>query len=208
MAGFQLYIDAGHGGTDPGTVHPVLKGPTWAGDFNGPRVIHEAHLTALAAPVIESLAKEWGIKTFVGPTGPRAAERVVHIREWGEKVKAEGDTPVVVSVHWNSANDSCASGCEVLVRPDAEGKVLEAASEVNRYLAGNLSWHYPVRNRGVKRAKLAVIGVYPQSSMLVEVAFLSNAFECFWWAKFASEAGLHLLANAILQPVGKLWGKD
>lgn len=181
----EVYIDTGHGGTDPGAVSPLRKGPEWV--VHQPvrgLVLEEAALCGRAAAALAEALTEAGIDHHLGEREPRAKGRVPLIEAWGEQVIARGNNPVVVSLHWNAAANPEASGVEVLVRPKADRGLGEL---VLAYTVETLAALYPVRVRGVREAQLAVLGPYPDTSFVLETAFLTNPFEAWFWAAADNE---------------------
>lgn len=143
-----IFIDAGHGGKDPGAVygermekHDNLRMALRVGEL----------LTAEGAQVHYSRTDD----TFVGLT-KRA--------QMANQVSAE----LFISFHRNAATGS-ARGAEVLVYR-ASGKIKETAE----YLS-NLYQSTGFRNRGVKeRPGLAVLNKTAMPAMLPEIGFLDH----------------------------------
>lgn len=181
--GIELYIDPGHGGADPGAAHKIAPDATWEVEPEyADKLVKEAELTEEFALHIAAIAELRGLDHVVGSTEARAVARAPLIREWGKGVKARGNTPLVVSVHFNAALESTACGAEVFVRSGAEGRAHEMASEVLSMMLDQTRLFYPVRRRGVKEGKVAVLSAFPDSSVLIEPAFVTNPFEMGWWA--------------------------
>ena len=147
----KIFINAGHGGIDPGAV-----------SSNGKK---EKDITRIIGSFLAGflIDKGYDIEFYQQKTS------VNEIVEAEKKSKSA----LVISLHCNSSTSSKASGVECLYYPGSTtGKAV--AESINRSVAEYLE----IRNRGIKeRRDLRVLSGTVAPAVLVEMAFLSNLAE-------------------------------
>lgn len=147
---FDVVIDPGHGGTDPGA-KSVLN--MWEKEFN----------LAVSLKMKTLLEKESKIKvhlTRTGDTYPSLGERV----KFAESLKAD----LFLSIHSNSAASASIMGAETYYYRDNSKSL--AAIIHKRLIAGT-----GTKDRGVKKEAYKVIKETTMPAVLIEAGFLSNA---------------------------------
>jgi len=173
--GFSMVVlDPGHGGSDPGTL--------------GPRRRHEKKLVLdICKRVRRKLnASNVAVRmTRRRDTALELRERPGFATRWG--------ADVFVSLHVNSAGNTAANGIETFAMPaagfasttsnEADAKAYpgnrnDAANTLlARYLQRGILAQTQAADRGVKRARFAVLRDAACPAALVEVGFLSNPAE-------------------------------
>lgn len=151
----KIFIDPGHGGTDPGAVNIALG-------------LREADVNLDTALRLERILKNRGYETKMSRTTNKyvsLTERAALANEWG--------ADYFISVHSNSNESPEANGTEVLYYPGSvKGEGL--AREVLHQLV--LQLRRP--NRGIiPRPNLAVLRLTNMPAILTEMAFISNPTE-------------------------------
>ena len=183
LNGYKIFIDAGHGGSDPGASGNGLVEKTIALDI-ATRL--RTQLQNLGATVRMSRT---------GDTYPSIDERINSSNSFGANI--------FVSIHNNSAASTSASGIETLVGDKASQNTIKLAQQVSARLASRLgaSLRSGVAS-GVKRAP-ADTGRYVKVvdpaynnawAILPEILFLSNASDV---AKLNSSSNRQAAAEAI-----------
>lgn len=170
----QLYrrvvIDAGHGGTDPGT-------------NGGGR--EEKELTLSVSLKVQRLLEDAGYEVIMS----RTDDTYVSLTD-RPALNQQYDAPVFVSIHCNAAEGiKTASGIETYAAPD-DAKDAELAD----YLQKRLIAATNAKNRGVKTSRLVVLTHNLAPAALVEIGFMTNDAEL---AKITDEAYQQTLAQAI-----------
>ncbi|WP_162144686.1 N-acetylmuramoyl-L-alanine amidase [Peribacillus kribbensis] len=156
IVGKTIVLDAGHGGTDPGSAgySPALK-----------KAVLEKDLTLMMVQKTAALLKDAGanvILTRSSDTYPSLQARV----DLAEKYHADA----FVSVHYN-AGSSTASGLETYYYTQAKDQKL--ADCIQREMVKATS----MRDRGVKKESLHVVRENSQPAVLLELGFISNQKE-------------------------------
>ncbi|MGE5560736.1 MAG: N-acetylmuramoyl-L-alanine amidase [Chloroflexota bacterium] len=153
LAGRTIYIDPGHGGTDPGAL-----------GVSGTR---EADVNLDTARRLQELLRNAGANAVLTRDGD------YYVELYTRPALANADqADIYVSLHSNWYTSASANGTEVyyyFTNPDSA----RLASAVHDALIGQLG----LRDRGVQTERFAVIRVAQMPSILVESAFLSNANE-------------------------------
>ncbi|WP_342566683.1 N-acetylmuramoyl-L-alanine amidase [Psychrobacillus sp. FSL K6-4046] len=125
LQGYKVFIDAGHGGTDPGTSYEDLK---------------EKTLTLEIAKKLETELKSLGATTKMSRTTdvyPSLDTRIAESNKFG--------ADIFCSVHVNAGNGT---GVETWVHDNSSSLTNSLATYVNNAMATTLG----VGNRGVKKA--------------------------------------------------------
>ena len=146
----SVFIDAGHGGHDPGTI--------------GLRGTKEKDVNLDIALRLAKLLNEQGVKTILS----RGQDFFVEL-DSRESQAARSGADVFVSLHTNSSSDQSVSGVETF-HNGVRSVSCKLAETIQSVLAQNLG----VPDRGVKTANFAVLRGNPLPAVLVEVGFLSN----------------------------------
>ncbi|MBR6301185.1 N-acetylmuramoyl-L-alanine amidase [bacterium] len=149
----KIFIDAGHGGKDPGAVN---------GD------IYEKDIALQIALKLNNALKNNGFETSMS----RSTDVFIPLAERAKKANKFG-ADFFVSIHLNSAGNSSANGIETLVYEN---------KGVNNQLATNIQNELikitGATNRGIKeQKKLVVLNSTKMPAVLIEVGFISNFSE-------------------------------
>lgn len=146
----KVFIDPGHGGTDPGALGNGLR---------------ESDITLAISKKLGDILKAKGIEVKFSRTTDvfiSLAERPRQANAWG--------ADIFVSIHCNSASAS-ATGTECFTYPTASSVAKSLSKNVASSVASNLS----LTNRGHKEANFAVLRISSMPAILVETAFITNA---------------------------------
>ncbi len=147
----KIYIDPGHGGTDPGAV--------------GIANIEEGDITLAVAKYLKVELERQKVSVKMSRTTDASktlATRSAEANSWG--------ADIVCSVHCNSYEKTSANGTEVLIYK----KGGNAEKIANKVLA-NLVKTLKTTNRGVKeRSDLHILKKTNAPAILCELAFISN----------------------------------
>lgn len=167
---FKVWIDAGHGGKDPGA-----KG--FSGAFE-------------AAMNLEIATKVYGLLqrdvTFE-PRMTRTDDTFVVLEKRPELANA-WRADVFISIHGNAYESSGVTGIETLYKYDSSLPLAEA-------IHGKLVEAMGFKDRGIRQAYLKVLALSRMPAVLIESGYLSNAEE---EAVLLSEEGQLRLAEAIV----------
>lgn len=170
----KIWLDAGHGGSDPGAC-------------NGSH--HEADYVLDITLRLGKILSGEGEEVFYTRRTNSAIPLYSRARSANE---AEAD--LFVSIHINSSPDFKANGIETLIYQTG-GEAEELAKEVQAALVDALGW----RDRGIKeRPNLVVLNSTEMPALLVEAGFISNAKEC---AALSTPACRIKIAEAIAEKV-------
>jgi N-acetylmuramoyl-L-alanine amidase len=147
----KVYVDAGHGGTDPGAI--------------GIAKIEEEDITLSVAKYLEAELKRQGISVKMSRTGDTLKSVNVRAKEsnnWG--------ADIFCSIHCNSYKEEGANGTETLIYAKG-GKAEKIAKKVQSNLVSVLK----TNDRGIKvRPDLCVLRDTKAPAFLSEIAFISN----------------------------------
>ena len=147
----KVFIDPGHGGTDPGA------------SGNG---LYEKE-------VVLSIAKKVGnilISKGFDVEFSRSTDTYVSLSDRAAQANA-WDADLFVSIHCNSATSSSANGTECYTSPTANTSTKSLSKNMASALASKLA----LTNRGHKEANFAVLRLSNMPSILIETAFINNA---------------------------------
>jgi N-acetylmuramoyl-L-alanine amidase len=149
----KICIDAGHGGSDPGTVG------------TSPFRVAEKAVALQISLLLEQELEERGHWVVMTRRTDRTLSLLARVR-FANRLKAD----LFASVHANAAASAAVEGMEVYHFPGSrEGR--RAAVAV---LAGLVSAFPRHRNRGVKEANFAVLRETTMPAILVETEFLTH----------------------------------
>lgn len=170
---YHIAIDAGHGGSDPGSIGNGLK---------------ESHVTLQVAKKVEKALEKRNVKVFM----TRKNDTYVGLQERVNLAsKAKVDT--FVSIHTNSFSSSSANGTETYYSLARASTKVSDSKQLATFIQNRLYKALGTTNRGVKTANFAVLRTtFP--STLVELAFISNKSDA---AKLGSEEYQQIAADAI-----------
>ncbi len=179
-----IYIDAGHGGSDPGAIGELESGS-----------VNEKDLTLSIAKKVQSILEANGYKTAMTRTGdtyPTLTERA--------DMANDANATVFVSIHINAHEQGsdangievyyCASNNELCNGTTSEELATNVYDEM--IAATNAT------ERGVKTANHAVTRRSNMPAILVEVGFITNVEEC---SKMVTDSYQTAVANAIAKGI-------
>ena len=146
----KVFIDAGHGGTDPGAVGNGLK---------------EKDIVLSIATKLGALLNGRGISIKYSRTN----DTYLSLEERARLANAWG-ADLFVSIHANSATSSV-RGTECYTHPTANTATKTLSGNVSRAIASK----FGISNRGHKEANFAVLRLSNMPAILVETAFISNS---------------------------------
>ena len=146
----KVFIDAGHGGTDPGAVGNGLK---------------EKDIVLSIATKLGALLNGRGISIKYS----RTTDTYLSLEERARLANALG-ADLFVSIHANSATSSV-RGTECYTHPTANTATKTLSGNVSRAIASK----FGISNRGHKEANFAVLRLSNMPAILVETAFISNS---------------------------------
>ena len=146
----KVFIDAGHGDTDPGAVGNGLK---------------EKDIVLSIATKLGALLNGRGISIKYS----RTTDTYLSLEERARLANAWG-ADLFVSIHANSATSSV-RGTECYTHPTANTATKTLSGNVSRAIANK----FGISNRGHKEANFAVLRLSNMPSILVETAFISNS---------------------------------
>ncbi|MFX3633427.1 MAG: N-acetylmuramoyl-L-alanine amidase [Candidatus Pristimantibacillus sp.] len=147
---YNVVIDAGHGGTDPGA-KSIIAGK-WEKEFN----------LSMALKVKALLDKEKNIKPLLSRPDDKYITLAGRVA-FAEKNKAD----VFISIHANSSTSSTVTGTETYYTRESS-KAL--ANTVHKYFAKSTG----LKDRTVKKDSFHVIRETTMPAILLEAGFLSN----------------------------------
>ena len=149
---YKVFIDAGHGGTDPGALGYGYR---------------ESDLNLQVAKKVESKLKSKGIDVKMS----RSSDIFYSLSERAEMANDYG-ADAFVSIHQNSAEDKSANGIETYYnRNKEEDKPL--SNDIQKQVISQTG----ANNRGVKNAEFTVLVKSKMISALVECGFITNELE-------------------------------
>ena len=151
----KVFIDPGHGGSDPGAVNESFG-------------ITEAFVNLDIAKRLQSILYARGYETMMS----RTTDDFVGLRERANMANNWGAN-YFISVHSNASENPNANGTETLYhRENTTGERLANEIQVQLILQNNLS------DRGIiPRPNLAVLRLTNMPAVMAEVAFISNPKE-------------------------------
>jgi len=171
-----VVLDPGHGGKDTGAV--------------GKRKVYEKLAVLSIALRVRKKLKAKKIKVYM----TRSTDRYLTLKQRSEYAKKVG-ADLFISIHADAASNASASGIETFVMtaqgydstnsfgqgekgPTGTGNKLEAANAILGFsIQANLLKKAKRTDRGLRRARFAVLRNAPCPAALVECGFLSNPTE-------------------------------
>lgn len=169
----RIMIDMGHGGNDPGAIGKISR---------------EKNITLKVGLRVAQILRSYGYQVSMTRTG----DVQIPLNKIGPMQQKSG-SDLFVSIHVNSAKDRKISGVETYCLSPAGsassngGKVTSTAFRGNAQDAGNmlLAWQIQrallkrtkAADRGIKRARFAVLKDLNAPGVLVEIGFISNTAE-------------------------------
>lgn len=147
----KVFIDAGHGGTDPGA------------SGNG---ISEKNITLSIATLLGNKLKAKGIEvkyTRTTDTYVSLSDRANAANNWGANL--------FISIHANAFSDSSARGTESYTTSTTN----ESTKNLSRCISASISSKLGIPNRGHKEANFVVLRDTIMPAVLIETAFITNA---------------------------------
>ncbi len=177
-----VWIDAGHGGADPGAANRKFK-------------LQEKTLCLKTAKLVQAKLAAMGY-------------RVRLLRERDEYISLDKRVSVanseryslMISIHFNSARNVQADGIEVYYYTPQRG--ISSLHQLSKALAGKIETKVVARtgssSRGVKIGSFRVIRGAAMPACLIEGGFLTNAKEA---KKLSQSSYLDLLARGIAEGI-------
>lgn len=168
-----IMLDMGHGGADPGAIGAISR---------------EKDITLKVGRETAAVLRAYGFKVKM----TRNSDVQVPLKQVG-KLQQRSGSDLFVSIHVNSAKDRSITGIETfcLTPPGAAsshgGKISRTVFPGNRQDPANILLAWNIQNsllkrtgavdRGIKRARFAVLKDITVPGVLVEIGFISNNAE-------------------------------
>ena len=147
----KVFIDPGHGGTDPGA------------SGNG---LYEKEVVLSISKKVRNILISKGFEVELS----RSKDQYVSLSDRAAQANA-WDADLFVSIHYNSATSSSANGTECYTYPTANTSTKSLSKNMASALASKLG----LTNRGHKEANFAVLRLSNMPAILIETAFINNA---------------------------------
>ena len=147
----KVFIDPGHGGTDPGA------------SGNG---LYEKEVVLSISKKVRNILISKGFEVELS----RSKDQYVSLSDRAAQANA-WDADLFVSIHCNSATSSSANGTECYTYPTANTSTKSLSKNMASALASKLG----LTNRGHKEANFAVLRLSNMPAILIETAFINNA---------------------------------
>lgn len=148
----KIFIDAGHGGSDPGASGNGLK---------------EKDIVLSITQKLTSLFNSKGIQVSYSrysDTSVGLAERAEMANNWG--------ADLFISIHANALDGSgSAYGTECYTHPNSTAENKRISADISSSISSNLGTY----NRGHREADFAVLRLTNMPAVLIETAFIDNA---------------------------------
>lgn len=146
----SVYLDYGHGGSDPGALGNGLK---------------EKDLTLSIGRVVAKTLRDHGVTVYESRTSDKTLSLDARTNDANKK-----KSDILVSIHINSFSVSSASGVETFSYPGSKNGALLAKLIQEELVHAKL---FNV-NRGVKTANFHMLRVSNMPGALTELGFISN----------------------------------
>ena len=147
----KVFIDPGHGGTDPGA------------SGNG---LYEKEVVLSISKKVRNILISKGFEVELS----RSKDQYVSLSDRAAQANA-WDADLFVSIHCNSATSSSANGTECYTYPTAN----TSTKSLSKNMASALAIKLGLTNRGHKEANFAVLRLSNMPAILIETAFINNA---------------------------------
>lgn len=170
----KVYIDAGHGGSDPGAI--------------GIGGVREADINLAVSKHLKAELERHGIAVKMSRTSDTTKSleaRAAEANSWG--------ADIVGSIHCNAFDEESANGTETWVY-----KFGSNAEKIAKGVNANLVSVLDTYNRGIKAGNLYMVRKTIAPAFLVELAFVSNKADC---AKLVKDAYQKECAVAICKGI-------
>ncbi len=151
---YKVFIDPGHGGSDPGAI--------------GLNKLTEKEVTLAVGMKVKSKLEAQGIKVQIS----RTTDVFVDLSPRAQMANIFG-ADAFVSIHNNSFGDRSVSGTETYVYTGA-GERINESKKLAGLVQNNLLNNLGSKNRGVKSADFAVVRQTYMPAILAELEFISN----------------------------------
>lgn len=168
----KIFLDPGHGGTDPGAISPINN-------------LYESEVNLDIANRVEKILLEKGYdvsKSRNDDTNVRLGTRARLANEFG--------ADYFISIHSNYFDDEQPNGVETFYYK--KGTTSEMLSD---FILNELAKNTDARNLGSKERDLAVLRLTDMPATLVEVGFLTNPDEA---KKLATSEYREIIARSIV----------
>lgn len=150
----SIWIDAGHGGKDPGAI--------------GTGFIEKDQALAVAL-VLQKECIQNGKRAYL----TRSDDRFVSLNK---RVANLQKNDIFISIHFNASKTKQASGFEVYAMKNAQLDTLKLQYDIHKSLV-TLNTKYKIRDRGKKFADFYVLKNAVCRAVLIEVLFIDNPEE-------------------------------
>jgi N-acetylmuramoyl-L-alanine amidase len=158
---FVIMLDAGHGGSEEGARSKTAP------------IYSEKELTLATTRYLQTYLQQLGHQVILS----RDSDRLLALQERANLANQKA-VDLFVSIHYNSAPSSQASGVEVFYYRDTAVPIRTKASEaLAGYVLNGVIEKTAAVSRGVKHGNFAVIRETKMPAILVEGGFLTNAEE-------------------------------
>ncbi|HAG42568.1 MAG TPA: hypothetical protein DCL31_03285, partial [Clostridium sp.] len=151
---YKVFIDPGHGGSDPGAI--------------GLNKLTEKEVTLAVGMKVKSKLEAQGIKVQIS----RTTDVFVDLSPRAQIANIFG-ADAFVSIHNNSFGDRSVSGTETYVYTGT-GERINESKKLAGLVQNNLLNNLGSKNRGVKSADFAVVRQTYMPAILAELEFISN----------------------------------
>lgn len=178
----KIFIDAGHGGTDPGAIGNNT---------------YEKNITLNVAKRVEYHLKRHGQTVIMSRNGDETVSLTSR-----SNLCNSNNCDVSVSIHTNAFNGT-AKGVETYTYGKGTNEMNLAKCVHNKIIGNNL---YTV-NRGIKQADFHMVKVPKMAAILVEMAFIDNVND-FALLKNKQEDFAVAIAKGILEYFNILWKNE
>ena len=146
----KVFLDAGHGGSDPGAIGNNLK---------------EKDVNLSVTLKVGEILKRHNVEVVYS----RTTDVFLELNERAKRAN-DSNADVFVSVHCNSFTDMIAQGLETFSSTNSQKGTALAKCIQDSLIADKLY----TKNRGIKTANFAVLRLTNMVAALVELAFISN----------------------------------
>lgn len=174
-----VVIDIGHGGHDQGTQSLDSK------------KIEKDITLQIGTKVIEKLEKDKSIKVIA----TRTSDEYISLKD-RNKIEAENDADLFVSIHANATGDSSSKteGVETFYWKNNNEESYKLAQSIHNNIISSVN----ANDRGVKRENYQVLRDSSCPSVLIETGFLTNYKESL---NLSKDSYQNKLANAIVKGI-------